>query len=428
MTVGTVGAISAERFVILHGLFLVIGWWRRNKVGGSEGRLLANAGSPNIEGNGDGYEDGSHTTKERGSPLDTHTVEHVGGEQRETGTGERTEKGVTGNGRSSAVKNPLAIALTTDKAGGIVNLQHEVGIDQVVQSLKENGHETEAGKDTRRGGDGPVGAGLVSSPAEPEDTSRKRDTSGNDTRKTPFGDGDSVVGLELTNIPGVLRQHGGASDQLTEDHAEEGETGDARRHVVDTLEDKGVGRQEEVEQAINEGHVDGEQGDNGLEKEQTEGTAEVLADKLAEVHLNLLLLGMDTPVEGTAAQLGGFFNEDGWWVGLLHEDEVKAEGKEAHEGDDVLGPAPAEGMVRHDEATDEGRHEWTSEDSHGEQGDGDTSRSVVEHVGEDGGDDSKRTGPEETTKETADHDGLEILGGGSSDAEDGETEHGNNDG
>jgi hypothetical protein len=34
--------------------------------------------------------------------LDTHTVEHVGGEKRETSTGKRTEKGVTGDSRSSA--------------------------------------------------------------------------------------------------------------------------------------------------------------------------------------------------------------------------------------------------------------------------------------------------------------------------------------
>ncbi len=94
---------------------------------------------------------------------------------------------------------------------------------------------------------------------------------------------------------------------------------------MDALEDEGVGRQEEVEQAVDEGHVDGEEGDDGLGEEQAHGAREVLGDELANVDLDFLLLGVDAPVEGAAAELGGLCDQDGGRVGLLEEEQVEEE-------------------------------------------------------------------------------------------------------
>ena len=134
---------------------------------------------------------------------------------------------------------------------------------------------------------------------------------------------------------------------------------------------------------------------------------------------------MDAPVEGAAAELGGLLDQNLGRVGLVHEEEIQAESEEGHEGDNVLSPAPAKVRGRN-EATNKGSHHGTSEDSHGEQGDGNTSRPVIEHVRENSSDDSQRASAEEATKEASDEDGLEVLGGSGGDTEDRHTEHADN--
>lgn len=48
------------------------------------------------------------------------------------------------------------------------NIQHEISVNEVVEGLEENGEETEAGQESRKGGHYPVDAGLVARPSEPE--------------------------------------------------------------------------------------------------------------------------------------------------------------------------------------------------------------------------------------------------------------------
>ena len=72
--------------------------------------------------------------------------------------------------------------------------------------------------------------------------------------------------------------------------------------MVDTLENDGVSCKEEVEQAVNEGHVDTQQKHNGFCGEQPERTTKVLGEEFAEVDLDLLLFGMDTPILRSAAE------------------------------------------------------------------------------------------------------------------------------
>ena len=371
---------------------------------GSIGGFGADAGTVVVEDDGNGDQRGGNAAKQGGSPLDAHALEHVCGEERETGAGERAEEGVARDG-----------------GGG----KHEVRVDQIVKGLEEDGGKTETGEDTGEGGHDPVHLAGIARPAEPEETGGEGDTAGDDGWETPLRDGDTVVGIELARVPRLLEDDGNTGEDLTSNHAKEGQAGDTGSHVVDTLEDHGVGRQEEVENSVNEGHVDGEKGDNGLAEEQTHGTREVLLDKLLEVNLDLLLLGVNTPVESAAAKLRGLLDQNLGRVGLVHEDDIQAKGEEGHKGDNVLGPAPAEVRGR-DETTNEGSHHGTSKDGHGEHSDGNTSRPVVEHVRENSSDDSQRAGAEEATEETSDENGLKVLGGSSSDTEDSHTEHAEN--
>ena len=76
--------------------------------------------------------------------------------------------------------------------------------------------------------------------------------------------------------------------------------------------------------------MDREQEDDGLGKEETHWTREILGYEFAEIDLDFLLFGVDAPVLGPATQLGCFGDENYGWVGLFEEEEVKEEGCEAH--------------------------------------------------------------------------------------------------
>lgn len=270
--------------------------------------------------------------------------------------------------------------------------------------------------------------GRVAGPAEPEEAGGKGDAAEDGGRKTPLGDGHAVICGQFAVIGRVEGEDEQAGEELADDEAEVGEAGDAVGEAVDAVEDDRVGGHEEVEQAVEEGHVEAEEEEDGLRDEHAERAAEVLADELGEVDLDLLLLGVDAPVPGAAAQVGGLLDEDDRGVGLADEEEVEDEGGGAGEAGEVGGPAPAESGAVDDEAADEGGEERAGEDGHGEDGDGEAAVGVVVHVGEDGGDDGDGAGAKEAAEEAADDDGLQVLGRGDGELEDGEAEHADEDG
>jgi len=133
---------------------------------------------------------------------------------------------------------------------------------------------------------------------------------------------------------------------------------------------------------------------------------------------------MDAPVQGSASQLSSLLDEKLRRVCLLEEEQIQAKGEETHNGNKVRSPSPSEVGVN-DETADEGCKQRARENSHREQGDRYSSRPVVEHVRERGGDDGERAGAEETGEESADQNRLKVLGRGSREREDGETKHAN---
>lgn len=79
---------------------------------------------------------------------------------------------------------------------------------------------------------------------------------------------------------------------------------------MDLLENNRIRCKEEVEQAVDKRHVDTQQKDNRFSDEQSERTTEVLGNEFPEVYLNLLLLGMYSPVLRSAAKLCSFLDKD----------------------------------------------------------------------------------------------------------------------
>lgn len=77
----------------------LVGWGTESRCVGALG---ANLVSPDVKDDGNGDEDRGDNTEKRGGPLNTHAVEHVAGEQGETGTAKGSKEGVSGNGRSGA--------------------------------------------------------------------------------------------------------------------------------------------------------------------------------------------------------------------------------------------------------------------------------------------------------------------------------------
>ena len=152
---------------------------------GSVGGFGANPSTVVEEDDGDGNKRGGNAAKQGGSPLDTHTLEHVGGEERETGTGERTEEGVTGDG-----------------GGG----EHEVRVDQVVEGLKEDGGQTEAGEDTGEGGHDPVDLAAVARPAEQKRPAEKATPPAMTLGRRHSGMGTPLLALSLRMYHGCCRR------------------------------------------------------------------------------------------------------------------------------------------------------------------------------------------------------------------------------
>jgi hypothetical protein len=132
---------------------------------------------------------------------------------------------------------------------------------------------------------------------------------------------------------------------------------------------------------------------------------------------------VDPPVLRATTQLACFADEHNRRIRLLHEEEQQYEGDKAHEAADVLRPPPAQ-VALCDEAANEGRKQRAHEDGRGEDGDGEPPQPVVEHVCEDGGDDGERGGAEDAGEEAADEYGLKVFRHGNGDAEDCETEGG----
>lgn len=153
-------------------------WTRllRSNICGSKRTLLSQLSTSQIEPHRHGYRNSSNTSQQGGSPIDSHTIEHLPRKKREACTTQRSQERVRSNGRGS---------------------KHEIRIDEVVERLQEYGHDAEAGQEARKCRHDPVDGGIVACPAEPEKSCAEGDTAGDDFRQSPFRDWYTAVGCKL---------------------------------------------------------------------------------------------------------------------------------------------------------------------------------------------------------------------------------------
>ena len=100
-------------------------------------------------------------------------------------------------------------------------LQHEIGVDNVVEQLNEDGQKAEASEQSRKRRRDPVDGLLVARPSEPEQTNREEHTTEDDRRQTPFWDGNAAIGGKLLDVPLVVDNDVARDEEDANDHAEE---------------------------------------------------------------------------------------------------------------------------------------------------------------------------------------------------------------
>lgn len=161
-------------------------------------------------------------------------------------------------------------SISRDGAGGYF-LER---IDEVVQCCLEDGEEAEAHKygadiwcdpgDIFCAGGGEV---VVACPGEAEETACEDDGTQHHGWETGFGDGEVVVCFEAGDVEALVEE---VDDGAEEDADEEGEEGEGAHDLVpaaDFLEDDGECGEAEVEDAVDEGGVEGdEEADGGCEE------------------------------------------------------------------------------------------------------------------------------------------------------------------
>lgn len=86
---------------------------------------------------------------------------------------------------------------------------------------------------------------------------------------------------------------------------------------MNLLKDNRISCQEEVKKAIDKGHVNAQQEDNGLSDQETQRPAEIFCHKFSEIDFDFLLFSMDPPVFSAAAEHFGFLHKNDGRVCLL---------------------------------------------------------------------------------------------------------------
>ena len=135
----------------------------------------------------------------------------------------------------------------------------------------------------------------------------------------------------------------------------------------------------------------------------------MLRHELFEINVLLLRLVVNGKVSSLGADKGCTLLEERLLVCLFEKEEIKHTGQSAHDAGNVLGPAPAEIRLR-DESANNWRDKGTDEHQGREDGNGVSTSLVSEQVCKGTSDDSQGTGSKDTSKETAQHECLKVLG------------------
>lgn len=188
------------------------------------------------------HRSGDEPQQARG-PVDAQPAEHLDREQRERAAETAPHERVGRDGRVG---------------------EHQVHVDDVVEPLHEDDQHPGPHGDAREDLRDPVHA-RGRRPSEPEEPDRQQERGDHHGRETLLGD-DAALLLQLAREArlGDVGDHGGAEHDADEE-AQEGQGRDAWvPPAADLLEGDGIGFKEEVEDAVDEGEVDGDEEEDGF--------------------------------------------------------------------------------------------------------------------------------------------------------------------
>lgn len=234
-----------------------------------------------------------------------------------------------------------------------------VAIDEIrLDALKadDDAGAEDASADIR---DDPVGM-VLGGPAVEEEAYRQDGGAGDHEGDAKLGLAGGVVAA-LEGLVDVVVDRG--ADLGGEEEAEaEGdvvEAADADGFVVDALPEAGEGGEDEVEDAVEVGHVDGEDLHDGLRGQQAEGPHQGAAEGVGEGAFRVLEFGLEVGVAGFLAEPFGFLVQEFGRVGFSEEEEAGDLDDGVGDGGGVECPAP--GCSLRDETACDGADCWSEE-------------------------------------------------------------------
>ena len=231
---------------------------------------------------------------------------HGGGDEGKGGGEAAPEKGVGGDG-----------------TGGAVGKR----VDEVVEGALEDDEEAESDAGQADAGRDP-GETFLSGPADDEDAGGEEDGPDHHGRQTRLGHCTIAGGVVFQNVIFLVQDVDGCAD---EDPRQDGEEWQGPDDVVPAallFENDRDGSQEHVHDSIDEGGVQGDA--------ETDGRAENLdrSDQKLVSHIfdtnscrPLFVQGVQSPIAGFVSQFGSFLDQEGRWVGLVKEDDIKGQEK-----------------------------------------------------------------------------------------------------
>lgn len=89
------------------------------------------------------------------------------------------------------------------------------------------------------------------------------------------------------------------------------------------LEHDRIKRQKQVENAVDERHVQANRQYNWLRVQKPQRPRQVLLKKFAKVNFDFFLLGVDAPVACSSSELDGFVDEDYRRIGFFEEEDFE---------------------------------------------------------------------------------------------------------
>ena len=177
--------------------------------------------------------------------------------------------------------------------------------------------------------------------------------------------------------------------------------------------DYGVGAEEEVEDAEEDGREETEVEHHGLQGEELEGANARPEDRLGDRAFEFLDRRDVPVVAGLLAETAGFVAEDDGVVGFGDQEGDEGELDAGPDEEEVEGPAPGGVLVYG--AADERAEGRADEGGAGENHHGVGEVGFVEHVAYGAAGDGEEGGGEEAVEEAGDEDGREVLRHGAGD-------------